>query len=155
MSPYLLIQSEAALFIWDSVCVAKILLLEGPNIAKGKWTPCPPEWESLRTWRASLQLSSCIHLVLKPGKFRFPVRPRRPWNKPTRSRPGNQGTPHPLVTTKPVPHSLFLFTLFLNANSVWLYGPVVSSSPGLWVYETNNPLLIPCAQCQMSCVWSF
>ena len=57
---------------------------------------------------------------------------------------GNQGSLHPLVTTKPAFYSLCFFTL------LWVetpYGPAWhagSSSPRLWVYVTNKLSSVSC-----------
>lgn len=60
---------------------------------------------------------------------------------------GNQGSLHPLVTTKPAFYSLCFFTLLRVETP---YGPAWhagSSSPRLWVYVTSKLSSVSCHVC--------
>lgn len=61
-------------------------------------------------------------LILIPEKWILvPCSPQNILNKPITSFHGNQGSPHPLDTTKPTSHSSWLFTLFSGATPMWPY----------------------------------
>lgn len=100
-----------------------------------------------------LQIRSPIGpTLLNKGLGTVPAYPSEVFKQAYHILLGNQGTPHPLVPTKPASCHLWLFMLFPNTILVWPWTVQMSSSPGLWEYVTNKWLPISSVHCQVLCI---